>query len=90
MLDNSNNIIKIIHQALKRKYVNSERFEDYLRPQKRLRTPLPDGGTTLLSFSLDRALYLAALERWAKEKGLVFIGHDLSCYAPEEEQSAYK
>ena len=90
MLDDPNNVIKTIHQASKRKYVNFERFEDYLRPQKRLCTPSPDGRTTLLSFPLDRALYLAARERWVEEKGLVFIGHDPSCYAPEEERSAYK
>ena len=77
-------VIKTIHQASKLKDVNSEKFEDYLRPQQRLCTPSLKNKPTILKFSLDRVLYLAARERWAGEEGLVFISHDPSCYAPEE------
>lgn len=90
MLDDPKTVIKSIHQASKRKYVNFEKFEDYLRPQERLCTPSPDNKTTVLTFPLDRALYLAARKRWAGETRLVFIGHDPSCYAPEEERSSFK
>lgn len=90
MLDDPNNVVKTIHRASKRKYVNFEKFEDYLRPQKRLCTPSPDAKTTILSFPLKLAFYLAARDRWAGEKDLVFIGHDPSCYASEGERSAFK
>lgn len=90
MLDDPNTVVKTIHQASKRKYVNFEKFEDYLRPQERLCTPSPDEQTTLLSFPLNSAHYSAARERWAGEEGFVFIGHDPSCFAPEEERSSFK
>lgn len=89
-LDGPNSVIKTTHQASKRKFVNFEKFEDYLLPQKRLCTPSPDNKNTVLTFPLNREHYSAAYDRWAGEMKLVFIGHDPSCYAPEEERSAYK
>lgn len=90
MLDDPNTVVRTIHQASKRKFVNFEKFEDYLRPQERLCTPSPDDTTTVLTFALNRDHYLAARERWTGDMGLVFIGHDPSCYAAEEERSAFR
>lgn len=71
--------------------MNFEKFEDYLLPQKSLCTPSPEKNEiTVLNFPLNREHYLAACERWAGEKMLVFIGHHPSCYAPVEERSAFK
>lgn len=90
MLDDPKYVIKTLHQTSKRKYVNFEKFENYLRPQERLCTPSADNETTLLSFPLNHGLYLAARERWAGEKSLVFMGHHPSCFAPEEDRSSFK
>ena len=79
-----------IHQSSVPKFVNFERFEDYLKPRVELCTPSLEPNVTILSFTLDRKRYKLARKAWEGKENLVFIGHDPSCFAPEGERSSFK
>lgn len=89
-IDDDNNVVQTIHKTSRRRYVNFEKFEDYLLPQDQLCTVLPNNRTTLLKFPLQAEHYSAARASWEGKKNLVFVGHDPSCFAPEEERSSFK
>jgi len=52
--------------------------------------PSSDKTPIVLSFSLDPLHYDAAQEAWKGKKNLVFMGHDPSFFASDEQRFSFK